>query len=224
MIWMQTVWHSDCILDRKVWKWPNLPKTAVTNVTSEKMDNFHWKKSLRCLLLIVTVSYISFYWISLFQLFQWKMSIFFHAHFVYYTCYSSFRQIVSIKISLRCLLLVVSVPYISFLLNFIVSVEDNHFFPACFIRYTCYSSFRQIMSIKKSLRCLLLIVKVLFISFLLIFTVSVENCPIFSLHFCLALTTLQSSHLVILSLTSLYCYSVTKYALSETCSLSMHYL
>ena len=43
------------------------------------------------------------------------------------------------------------------------------FFPACFIRFTCYSSFRQILL----LRCLLLIVTVCYISFPLNFIVTV---------------------------------------------------
>ena len=67
---------------------------------------------------------------------------------------SSFRQTVSIKKSLRCWLLIVTVCYISFPLNFIVtvvSVEDVQcffVFFAHYIHYTCYSSFRQIASIK----------------------------------------------------------------------------
>ena len=79
---------------------------------------------------------------------------FFKACFIRYTCFSSFRQIVSIKNLFRCLLLIVTVRFISFPLSFIVSVvsvEDFQFFQACFIRYTCFSSFRQIVSIKNLL-------------------------------------------------------------------------
>ena len=77
--------------------------------------------------------------------------------------------------SLKCSLLIVTFRYISFPLNFIVtvvSVDFLHFFFTRYIRYTC---FRQIVSIKKSLRCLLLIVTVHCISFPLNFIVSVVS-------------------------------------------------
>ena len=63
----------------------------------------------------------------------------------------------SIKNLLKCLLLIVTVCFISFLFVFIVSVvsvEDVQFFKAHFIRYTCFSSFRQIVSIKNLLKML----------------------------------------------------------------------
>ena len=53
-------------------------------------------------LLLQSVTLV-FYSFSLFQLFQWKMFIFFYARFIRYTCFSSFRQIVSIKHLLKML-------------------------------------------------------------------------------------------------------------------------
>ena len=91
-----------------------------------------YKNSLRCLLLIVTVSFISFPFNFIASVISVEEVHFFLAHFMHYTCYSSFRQIVSKKKNLfRCLLLIVTVHFFCFSLNFIVtfvSVEDVHFF------------------------------------------------------------------------------------------------
>ena len=63
----------------------------------------------------------------------------------------------SIKNLLKCLLLIVTVCFISFLFVFVVSVvsvEDVQFFKVRFIPYTCFISFRQIVSIKNLLKML----------------------------------------------------------------------
>ena len=99
----------------------------------------------------------------------------------------------SIKNLFRCLLLIVTVRFISFPLSFIVSVvsvEDFQFFQACFIRYTCFSSFRQIVSVKNLLKMLVTSCYSLFQQFSIhfhCFSCFSGRCPIFLEGRCLLL-------------------------------------
>ena len=104
-------------------------------------------------------------------------------------------------------------------------------FSTPFIRYTCYSSFRQTASIKNLFRCLLLIVTVCFISFPLNFIVSVvlvEYVHFFHFHLYFALIKLQCSAKFLLlaacTVILLHRYSVMKCVLAEICSLFMPYM
>ena len=151
------------------------PVSFVTLVSAVSGRLSLQKFTRRCLLLVVTVSYISFLFIFIVSVVSREDVQFFFTCFIRYTCFSSFRQIVSIKNLFRCLLLIVTVRFISFPLSFIVSVvsvEDVHFFkPVSFVTLVTAVSGRLCL-LKILLRCLLLIVTVRFISFPLSFIVS----------------------------------------------------
>ena len=80
------------------------------------------------------------------------MSIFFRSFHLLHLLQQFQADCVCNKILFRCLFLIVTVYFISFPFISTVSVvsrEDVHFFFARFICYTCYSSFRQIVSVIK---------------------------------------------------------------------------